>query len=139
MTQACTRCPPTPRHAAARCGPIDELLDPALFKALCDPTRARLLACLAKCARPCTVSELGECCSVDLSVVSRHLHVLRRAGVLDAQRDGREVRYAVRSDDLCRSLRGLADALERCARPSPVRRVSAAVPPALQGASRARR
>ena len=66
----------------------------------------------------------SDCCSVDLSVVSRHLAVLREAGVLRAAKQGREVRYTV-SPDLAASLRSLADALDaRCppdaaATPSP--------------------
>lgn len=105
----------TPREAARRAGPIDSLLDPALFKALCDPTRARLLACLAKCGRGCTVGEIAACCDVDMSVVSRHLGVLRAAGALESEKNGRSVIYRVRYDAVCGALRGLADALEQYA------------------------
>jgi ArsR family transcriptional regulator len=107
--------PATPRQAATRRAPIDRLLDPELFKALADPTRATLIACIAKCARGCSVGEVAECCSVDISVVSRHLSLLARAGVLAAEKQGRVVRYSVRYEHLCASLRDLADALEQCA------------------------
>src|SRR5262249_55586747 len=96
------------------CGPLDDLLDPALFKAFSDPTRATLLACIAKCGRGCSVSEVAQCCSVDVSVVSRHLALLARSGVLEARKEGRTVFYGVRYAQLCRSLRSLADALESC-------------------------
>jgi ArsR family transcriptional regulator len=96
---------------------VDALLDPDLFKALCDPTRVKLLACMVKCARPCNVGEVGECCDVDLSVVSRHLAFLERSGVLSSTKKGRVVTYAVRSADLCKSLRDLADAIESCCPP----------------------
>src|SRR5690606_5908823 len=36
----------TPKQAAACCRPVDGLLDPEWFKALCDPTRVALLGCL---------------------------------------------------------------------------------------------
>lgn len=114
MTQVRKRKPLTPKQAAACCGPIDDLLDPELFKALCDPTRARLVGCLAKCGRACSVSEVAECCSVDFSVVSRHLQALERAGVVAAAREGRAVMYRVKYAELCGVLRGLADALEQC-------------------------
>ena len=52
------------------------------------------------------------CCPIDLSVVSRHLGVLRDAGILEAQKRGREVYYRVRVDKLTTLLRNLADALE---------------------------
>lgn len=108
--------PSTPKQAASCCGPIDDVLDPVLFKALCDPTRIKLLACLIKCGRPCGVSEIAECCNVDLSVVSRHLQHLQRAGVLDAEKDGRTVFYRVRAAQLSASLRTLADTLNDYAR-----------------------
>ena len=108
----------SPRRAASCCRPVDGLLDPALFRALGDPTRVRMLACLIKCGRPCAVGEIAECCSVDLSVVSRHLQALARAGLLDARKSGRTVTYSVRYGSLCRTLRMLADSIEECAPPA---------------------
>ncbi|MCA9245173.1 MAG: helix-turn-helix transcriptional regulator, partial [Phycisphaerales bacterium] len=70
---------------------MDRQLDTDLFKALGDPTRARLLACLLKCGRPCSVTEVAECCAVDFSVVARHLGLLARVGVLDSEKKGRTV------------------------------------------------
>lgn len=104
--------PATPLQAAACCRPVDGLLDPEFFKALCDPTRLWMLACLIKCTRPCSVGEIAACCDVDLSVVSRHLQVLARAGVLQATRKGREVFYAVRTAEICQRLRSLANAID---------------------------
>jgi len=102
----------TPRLAAACSGPIDALLDPELFKGLCDRTRSKLLGCLAKCGRPCSVSELAECCLVDFSVVSRHLALLARSGIVASIKKGRTVFYAVRYTHMTERLRALADALE---------------------------
>lgn len=93
---------------------MDGLLDPALFKALGDPTRLTLLACLMKCGRACSVGEIAECCSVDLSVVSRHLQVLSRCGAVSARKRGRGVFYAARYDHLSALLRALASAIESC-------------------------
>ena len=62
MTQISKQRPATPKQAAARPSPLDAQLDPALFKALGDPTRVSLLACIAKCGRGCSVSEVAECC-----------------------------------------------------------------------------
>jgi DNA-binding transcriptional ArsR family regulator len=103
-----------PMEAAGCCGPIDDVLDAKLFKALGDPTRLRLLSCLAKCGRPCSVTELTECCSVDLSVVSRHLVVLEKAGVLESAKEGRTVFYSVQYKQLSESFKGLAKAIESC-------------------------
>jgi ArsR family transcriptional regulator len=104
----------SPKQAARRRGAIDKALDPDLFRALCDPTRAGLLACIAKCGRGCSVGEVAECCDVDLSVVSRHLKQLERAGALASAKDGRTVRYRVRYAELAAGLRALADAIDAC-------------------------
>lgn len=98
--------------ASGCCPNLQRWLEPALFKALGDPTRLGLLAFLADGGGERTVTELGGCCPVDLSVVSRHLRVLRDAGVVEARRQGKEVFYRVRVAPLAAVLRSLADALE---------------------------
>lgn len=104
----------SPKQASRRSSPIDKALNPELFKALSDPTRVKLLACLAKCGRGCSVTEVAECCSVDFSVVSRHLALLADAGVLEARKEGRTMFYQVEYETLCGSLRALADAIQDC-------------------------
>ena len=98
----------------ACCGGLSQWLSPRLFRALGDPSRTAILANLAECAGEKTVSEVAECCPVDLSVVSRHLRILLDAGIVDAQKRGRQVYYRVRIGNLVEMLRALADALERC-------------------------
>jgi len=110
----------SPRQAAACCRPVDGLLDPDFFKALGDPTRIRLLACLIKCGQACTVGEVAECCSVDLSVVSRHLQVLARAGLVESHRCGRTRSYLVRYAALAARLRKLSDSIEECGPAQPI-------------------
>ncbi|RMH13313.1 MAG: transcriptional regulator [Planctomycetota bacterium] len=112
MTQVSKCQPRSPRQAARRRAAVDRLLDTTLFKALSDQTRATLLACLIKCGRPCSVSELAECCSVDFSVVARHLSVLARAGAVEANKQGRTVWYSARCAHLCETLHALAEAIE---------------------------
>ena len=114
MTQVRTRKPMSPKQAAACCRAVDDLLDPSLFKALSDPTRTKLLTCLVKCSRPCSVTEVADCCHVDFSVVSRHLALLEKAGLLTATKEGRTVSYTVQYASLCRTLRNLASAIEEC-------------------------
>lgn len=114
VERAASRRPASPKQAAARKSPLDALLDPELFKALCDPTRVSLLACLAKCGRECSVGEVAECCRVDLSVVSRHLSQLADAGVLESSKQGRTVFYRVRFTDLSAKLRAIAAAIDSC-------------------------
>lgn len=87
---------------------------PRLFKALADPRRIALLIRLAKAGEPCTVSGAAEGSGVDVSVVSRHLAILREAGVIKCEKQGKEVWCVVQTDLLARTLRDLADALETC-------------------------
>jgi DNA-binding transcriptional ArsR family regulator len=73
-----------------------------------------LLARLAAAPGWLTVTAAASCCGVHLSGVSRHLRALFDAGLLEASREGREVRYRLDCRTLAGRLRGLADALERC-------------------------
>ncbi len=106
------RPPRDPRAAARRAAAVDRRLDPDLFKALSDPTRAKLLACLVKCGRPCSVSEVAACCAVDFSVVARHLGLLARIDLLAVEKKGRTVWYHARGAMLAARLRALADAID---------------------------
>jgi len=92
---------------------LDEVLASGLFKALSDPTRVAILAALLD-GSEATVGEVARCCPVDFSVVSRHLGVLREAGVVQSRKSGREVRYRPEVTALVDSLRALADNLEGC-------------------------
>ncbi len=96
------------------CYNLGGLLEPRFFRALGDPNRVAILARLIQCCRPCSVSEIGEDSPISISVVSRHLAMLRDAGILSAEKDGRVVRYSVQYPELVRTLRALADAIASC-------------------------
>ena len=93
---------------------LAEELRPDLFKALCDPVRVSIVATLAARAETATVSDLTSCCGIDFSGVSRHLKILREAGLVSATKNGREVRYQLNTDDLTATLRAIANALDAC-------------------------
>ena len=81
-----------------------------LFKTLSDPTRLRLLNLLA-CGETC-VCELTGTLRVVQPKVSRHLAQLKRAGLVEAQRNGKwmHYRWANQGDALVRHvLRGLRE------------------------------
>ncbi len=99
---------------ACCCPELGELFEARFFKALCDPTRISLLVRLCQCGRACTVGEIASCCPTDLSVVSRHLAMLREAGIVEAEKRGKEVYYAVRYPEVARTLRAMAAAIESC-------------------------
>ena len=98
-----------------RCCPdIEDLLEARFFKALCDPRRLAILARLTHSKGPATVGQIACCCPTDLSVVSRHLATLRDAGILEADKRGKQVYYSVRYPQLAATLRAMADAIEAC-------------------------
>lgn len=103
--------------SGSSCGDITGLMDHKLFKALCDPTRVAILCRLAMGRCETTVSQAAGCCPTDLSVVSRHLATLRDAGVLHAEKRGKEVFYSVRCTEFAATLREIADAIEACCPP----------------------
>ncbi len=68
-----------------------------VFKTLSDPTRVRILSLLAR--EELAVQELMEVLGMAQSRVSRHLGILREAGLLRDRRDGTFVFYRFREPD----------------------------------------
>lgn len=64
-----------------------------LFKALSDPTRADILRLLRD--RDLTPSELLEKVRASQPTLSHHLDVLKRAGLVDTEREGQFIRYSL--------------------------------------------
>lgn len=114
MTQIYKKVPSTPKAALNCVAPVDSHLNAEFFKALGDTTRLGLLSCLLKCVRPCTVSEIAECCHVDLSVVSRHLKILEDAEIVQSRKEGRTVWYQVEIRKLAGTFRDIATGMEEC-------------------------
>ena len=75
-----------------------ERIDDDLWSAIGDPTRRRILDLLL--AGDGTATTLSEQLPVTRQAVAKHLAVLDRAGLVTAQRHGREVRYVVQSAPL---------------------------------------
>ncbi|MBW2263339.1 MAG: winged helix-turn-helix transcriptional regulator [Deltaproteobacteria bacterium] len=96
------------------CSDLKSLISPGFFKALGDPNRVAILASLAERGCELRVSEVADCCPVDLSVVSRHLRQLRDQGLLRSEKRGKEVYYTARIPEIVALFRELADALESC-------------------------
>jgi len=90
---------------------VRSLLRPELFKALGDATRVEVLMRLITAQGPQTVGDVADCCGVHLSGVSRHLAALRGAGVVRAEKRGREMLYELDCGAITGALRALADAI----------------------------
>jgi DNA-binding transcriptional ArsR family regulator len=75
------------------------------FKALADPTRRKILKLLWK-RQVCTAGQIAAGFpQLSRPAVSRHLRVLRRAGLVVARGVGREHRYRLHAESLSRMYR----------------------------------
>ena len=82
-----------------------------LFAALGDPTRLSLLHRLTD-GGPASISTLAERFSLTRQGVTKHLHVLAAAGVIDGERQGREHVWALKPDRLA-DARSMLDLIAR--------------------------
>ena len=76
------------RERAAR--ELVAIVDSQLFRALCEPVRIEIVKLLTACGRS-DVQTIAAQVPQDQSVVSRHLAVLHRAGVVRREKVGRQV------------------------------------------------
>jgi DNA-binding transcriptional ArsR family regulator len=68
------------------------------FEVLAEPNRRRILELLVTAERP--VGELVEAMTVSQPAVSKHLRVLRQAGLVESRVDGQRRLYRVRPEPL---------------------------------------
>ncbi|HAF70634.1 MAG: Transcriptional regulator, ArsR family [Acetothermia bacterium 64_32] len=82
-----------------------DFLIASVAKALASPVRVRILKILEEGER--CGCELVPLLSLDPSVVSRHLSVLARAGLVESRRDGVRILWRLSSPEISRLLRCL--------------------------------
>jgi ArsR family transcriptional regulator len=66
-----------------------------LFKALSDETRIRIMKLLTGFNKPICVCEIVDSLTLPQYLISRHLNILRRAGLIEDSRDGTWVSYSI--------------------------------------------
>ena len=93
-----------------------------VFAALGDPTRLALLQRLSR-GGPASITVLADNFATTRQAITKHLHVLAAAGVIDGQRRGREHVWAINASRLAEAerhlqtiARGWDDALTRLKR-----------------------
>ena len=74
----------------------------ALFKALADPHRVRIVNMLATSAEPVCVCEITDNMDVAQPTISFHLKKLVAAGLLDREQRGTWAYYSLKGDALAR-------------------------------------
>ena len=86
------------------------ILQAEVLKTLASPRRIEIIHVLAR--GPIEVGRLAELIGASQPNVSQHLSVLRTAGIVEAERDGREVRYRLTDPDVtvaCALMRGVLE------------------------------
>ena len=79
----------------------------AVFQALADPTRRAVIRTLAE--GPHTATEIAERLPVSRQAVAKHLVALDQAGLVTAERAGREVRYRLTPRPMTEAMSWMAD------------------------------
>ncbi len=83
----------------------------SVFAALGDTTRLALVSRLSD-GRPQSIAQLTDGLALTRQGVTKHLHVLRQAGLVSSKRIGRESRFTIQPD----SIAGARDYLTRASR-----------------------
>ncbi|MDH3343363.1 MAG: metalloregulator ArsR/SmtB family transcription factor [Gammaproteobacteria bacterium] len=95
----------------SNCRTIDLDHYAAIFKALSNPHRLQIFNILTGCCDPgtlCSADEVMSCCVGDLdsqlniasSTLSHHLKELNRAGLIEMQRDGKQILCSINPSTL---------------------------------------
>ena len=86
-------------------------LQAEVLRTLAHPRRLEIIHRLAE--GPCEVGRLASELRISQPNASQHLALLRTTGLVDAERDGREVRYRLTDPDVvvaCGLMRGVSSA-----------------------------
>ena len=89
----------------------------SVFKALSDPTRRRVLQLLRR--GPMSAGELSDQFDVSKPTMSAHFAVLREAGLVGSEKNGKSVTYWLNATVLEDALLGFASALDLNVKPGP--------------------
>ena len=115
---------------------MDEILQlqAEVLKALSSPRRLEIIHLLAN--GPVEVGRLAESMGISQPNVSQHLALMRSVGVVDFERDGREVRYRLTDPEIitaCNMMRGVLK--RRLARMAGLSVLAGARPPGNDGSN----
>jgi DNA-binding transcriptional ArsR family regulator len=87
------------------------------LRALASETRQRILFQVFLDGQEHTVGEVAQAAKLGQSTASEHLAALRRAGILQARREGKEVYYRPDRSQILAQLGALTELLTNCCPP----------------------
>lgn len=82
-------------------------IDIEVIKSLGDETRIEILEIIGK--KEMNASEIAVKCTLSRPTISHHLQILKRANVLEARKEGKEIYYSVNMQ----TLKGLSQSVLR--------------------------
>ena len=88
-------------------------VDSEFLRALSEPARIEILK-LLMLNGACDVSTLAEQMPQDRSVISRHLSLMHKAGVLNTKKEGRHKVYSIDPQGLLGKAEHFVEALRQC-------------------------
>ena len=71
----------------------NRIIDASIIKSLGHPIRLKILTLLDM--RECNVKKIWECLGMEQAVVSQHLAVLKKRGIISGRRRGVEMLYTI--------------------------------------------
>jgi len=99
-----------------RCARVDEKKYSRYFKAFGDQSRLKILEILSEGEK--TVNEIVAAMEISQPTVSRHLGVLRNAGIVADRREGQRIYYRLDKAVIFKCCKGLCDCLAVVIRPT---------------------
>lgn len=84
------------------------------LKALASETRQKMLFGVFADGRECTVGQVAEAMGLSQSTTSEHLAILKRGGILESRREGKETYYRPDRGRVLAMLRQLTELLSSC-------------------------
>lgn len=89
------------------------ILDSTFFKTLSEPGRVQILKFLLLHGRS-DIGTIAEQMPQDRSVISRHLNLMRKAGILTCAKENRHIYYDVNAQTFLDKVEGIRDKLKTC-------------------------
>lgn len=83
--------------------------------AVVEPTRLRIMFLVGERGRMC-VGDIAGHFQISRPAISHHLKILKHYGLVQTEREGREIYYAVCMSGVVDTLRTLADSIDACCR-----------------------
>ena len=84
-----------------------------LLRLLSDQTRQEIILIFAHSKELCA-NDIANNFSLSRPTISHHLNIMKRAGVLNSRKDGKEIYYSFNKKHVLTLLKGLVETLERC-------------------------